>query len=692
MKVAKACDNCKRKKVKCEGDRRSNQKCKNCLSNDVECTYIAAAKMIPYRYSTKEYIEELERRLEKTQMVLRKFVPDAVIEEELIGKSRNQKLQKRQTTVTKDGSNTRNDNILADGEVSFDDESELDEADRLSQMAVGGPDVKSFGKSSGISFTSTALKIKQELGIPSVTTSRLPGNQLWANAWSRKYEDTDVDLYDYTFPEPDLLDNLVELYFSHINRFWPLLHRPTFERSLAAGLHRTNKAFAATVLMVCANGSRFSDDPRVRVDHDELPYRHGWIWFVQVHRVSVLRTAKLYDLQKCVLSVFYVQGFSVHSSWTILGTAMRMAQDLGAHRKQRPGMLPSAEEELLKRAFWVLVCMDRIVSMALGRPCAIQEEDIVADLPIDCDDEYWDSAFVQPSGVPSTMSFFSSYVKLNRIFFKCLRTIYSPSKPTALRRSADKRSKEDIIAELDSLVNEWVDSVPEHIRWEPRQGNEIFYSQSVFLYCSYYHLRILIHRPFIPTPGKPSSLSCPSLIISTSAARSISYILECQSRKQPDSPKYYCAMSIFSAAIILLLNSWSNPTAKSESKDVKHITQCVNTLQTFERQWPFAGRFCDAISHLTSGVYPLRQPVPVRESTDISPQPVFYSSQWTELMDMPFPSSSWPSSSDDAYAQNFWAIAEDVFRDTLAHAQGSDGGTLPYAATEAWRACVQASL
>ncbi|SJL01462.1 uncharacterized protein ARMOST_04784 [Armillaria ostoyae] len=398
--------------------------------------------MIPYRHSSKEYIEDLERRLEKTRMVLRKFLPDAVIEEEMIRKSQNQKRQKRKPTVTEHVSESTD--VLANDDTVFDDDSEPDEADRLSQMAVGGPDVKNFGKSSNISFTSTALKVKQELGIPSVRTSQPPSNQLWANLWYRKYKDADVHLYDYTFPEPDLLDNLVELYFIHINRFWPLLHRPTFERSLAVALHRSDRAFAAIVLMVCANGARFSDDPRVRVDRDELRYRHGWKWFVQVHRVSVLRTPNLYDLQKCVLSVFYVEGFAAHCSWTMLGTAVRMAQDLGAHRKQRPGKLPIAEEELLKRAFWVL------------------EEDIDADLPNDCDDEYWDSAFVQPSGVPSAMSFFSSFVKLDRIFARCLRTIYSPRRSTALCRSAEKGSKEDIVAKLDSSVNEWMDSVPEH--------------------------------------------------------------------------------------------------------------------------------------------------------------------------------------------------------------------------------------
>ncbi|KAG7446059.1 uncharacterized protein BT62DRAFT_1006241 [Guyanagaster necrorhizus] len=650
-----------------EGDRNSNRKCQNCFSNDVDCTYIAAAKMIPYTYSSKEYIEDLERRLEKTRRHLRKFVPDTVIEEELIGKSQNQKRQKHKPTMTEHVSNVGNVDILANEETAFEDDSELD---RLKQVAIDDPDLRNFGKSSVMSFTSTALKIRQEMGIPSARTSQVPLARLWVNRWDMKYKD--IHLHDYTFPEPDLLDNLVELYFIHLNRFWPLLHQPTFERSLAAALHRTDSAFAGIVLVVCAIGSRFSNDPRVRVDHYESPYRHGWKWFVQVHRVSVLQPPSLFDLQKCVLSVFYVEGFSAHRTWTMLGTAVRMAQDLGAHRKRKAGWLSVPEEELLKRAFWVLACMDRILGMALGRPYAIQEEDIDADLPVECDDEYWDGdeAFIQPSNVPSTMSFFISYLKLNRIFGRCLRTIYSLGRPTALRPSVGKRSMEDIVAELDSSLNEWVDSVPQHIRWEPQREKEIFYSQSVFLYCSYYHLRILIHRPFIPPPGKSSSLSFPSLVISTNAARSIGYILDCQSRQQPDSPKRYCPMSIFSAAIILLFNCWSNPAARSESEDVKHIVQCVNTLQTFERQWLCASQFCDFISHLVSGVYPNQQrPVPVHETIGVSPRPLFHVSQWAELMGMPFPSSSWASSSDDAYTQNFWTVAEDAFYQ--AHDEGS---------------------
>lgn len=57
--------------------------------------------------------------------------------------------------------------------------------------------------------------------------------------------------------------------------------------------------FAATVLLVCAVGSRYSDDPRVFLDDTNTPHSCGWKWFdqVQVVRKSLLAPPSLYDLQ-----------------------------------------------------------------------------------------------------------------------------------------------------------------------------------------------------------------------------------------------------------------------------------------------------------------------------------------------------------------------------------------------------------
>ena len=50
------------------------------------------------------------------------------------------------------------------------------------------------------------------------------------------------------------------------------------------------------------------------------------------------------------------------------------------------------------------------------------------DLPIDCDDEYWENedpekAWKQPSGKPSSMSYFIQFLKLGEVLGHVLRTI-----------------------------------------------------------------------------------------------------------------------------------------------------------------------------------------------------------------------------------------------------------------------------
>jgi hypothetical protein len=111
----------------------------------------------------------------------------------------------------------------------------------------------------------------------------------------------------YNFPSEPLMGQLLELYFIHQNIYLPLLHRPTFERGVADGLHlrsvviftskkpgssytwdffivvdcvalRRDDGFAATILLVCAIGSRWSTDPSL----SGTGLACGWEWFNQV--------------------------------------------------------------------------------------------------------------------------------------------------------------------------------------------------------------------------------------------------------------------------------------------------------------------------------------------------------------------------------------------------------------------------
>jgi Fungal Zn(2)-Cys(6) binuclear cluster domain len=65
------------------------------------------------------------------------------------------------------------------------------------------------------------------------------------------------------FPPEDLLQTLVNVYFSKVNVVWPLLHRPSFEADLLKERHRRDLGFACVVLAACAVASRYCLDSRV---------------------------------------------------------------------------------------------------------------------------------------------------------------------------------------------------------------------------------------------------------------------------------------------------------------------------------------------------------------------------------------------------------------------------------------------
>lgn len=61
-------------------------------------------------------------------------------------------------------------------------------------------------------------------------------------------------------------------------------------------------------------------------------------------------TLALTDVQ---LSVLFLQNSSApQACWTMVGIGVRMAQDVGAHRRKMYTARVSADEELWKRAFW----------------------------------------------------------------------------------------------------------------------------------------------------------------------------------------------------------------------------------------------------------------------------------------------------------------------------------------------------
>ncbi|EAU88675.2 hypothetical protein CC1G_01048 [Coprinopsis cinerea okayama7 len=159
---------------------------------------------------------------------------------------------------------------------------------------------------------------------------------------------------------------------------------------------------------------------------------------------DVLSEAKLVNVQALLIlsmtgdchSQFVPTALS--ALWIRLGTAIRMAQDLGLHRAE------SVKHDIEQRRRLWAACLisDRWVSIAYGHPYLIDVLDCDARLP--------------SSGDPNDL-YLDELVRLSIILGRVQKTIYTPS---GLNFTTD-----DMLYELLADIQRWKEGLPDHLRF-----------------------------------------------------------------------------------------------------------------------------------------------------------------------------------------------------------------------------------
>ncbi|RPD52803.1 hypothetical protein L227DRAFT_439478 [Lentinus tigrinus ALCF2SS1-6] len=595
LKHAKACSLCRRKKIRCDASERPDLRCSKCAMYGVECQYdydtehhsiTPVKRSEEVRRNTREghpsqrpsYVETLERRLQAMEELLKKLRSDE--ETQLCSPTTIARSAPEPPDALPSYSAIRSSRLSLH---DFDHASDVESSDEDSEgpsTAVGDRS-RYYGKSSSNFLIRTIAGYKADGTSQLLTWSRSGYNTPSQHGSTPPPRDvvSDRPLFE-ELPPPDLLHKLVDAYFDEFNIYFPLLHRPTFDRCIQEGLHVRDDGFCAIVLLVCANGSRWVDDDRLQRNRGHPPGLH---WFERAGRVSsvFLEKPSLYDLQALILTVAYMNGTDApYGTWTVIGVGLRMAQDVGVHRKKTYSSTPTVDDELWRRAFWVLVAMDRMTSFGMGRPCAIQDEDFDVDPMTECDDEYWmptdptARAFEQPPGQPSKVAFANCLMRLLRVLAFALRTIYTTNKSKLLFGFVGPAWKQGVVAELDSALNRWMDTVPAHLRWDPKMQDPTFFAQSAALYASFYQAQICIHRPFLPSRRKPSLASLPSLAICTTAARACVRLLYTQHLRSGLPKCTLCSLLVpLHTAATLLVIALAAGKGKAREREVEEIAE-----------------------------------------------------------------------------------------------------------------------
>ncbi|KAJ7459699.1 fungal-specific transcription factor domain-containing protein [Mycena latifolia] len=601
-RLHRSCDICRQRKIRCDGSKMPNSQCSNCLAFGSSCTYERPAKK---RGPKNQLVEELRQKNAVLEAKLRSLSICSLCAQPL-------KSQEDENGISSPSvfNTTNSDSAIEAEPLPEEDPLNVELVDRFRTLCIHQhvTEDKFFGSSSSFVLVSNALAVKEEyLGRPAAIRSRT------ALYW--ELLPWEKDEYDqrprYVYPPGDLIASLLDLYFANVHPFLPVLHRPSFERSVVEGLYLKDPQFGAAFLAVLGVASRYSNDSRVFVEAD-TSLSAGWKFVKQVQVVRKLFEPSLYDVQfHALMTLFHLGSSAPQNSWLHLGIGIRSLQQRGEHRRKRLDRKRDALDEMWRRAFWSILSLDRLLCFFLGRPAGIHTEDYDVDLPLEMDDEYWGQEFAQPPEKPSLLSYFVYHIQLCEILGDALRRLYASHK-SRMRMGWDSIEWEQrAVAELDSALHVWLDSVPTHLRWDPDKTSDIFFQQSAVLFTTYHAVQIAIHRPYI---HRPTVLASPSLSICTSAARSALNIADVWLKKVKQPPSLpYMMNPVFVSGVILMLNIFGtkrNGPIEKNNKDLVQVETALRFHKAAQSRWQPAGRVAELLQELMSldGPLPLKRP------------------------------------------------------------------------------------
>ncbi|RPD61888.1 hypothetical protein L226DRAFT_72642 [Lentinus tigrinus ALCF2SS1-7] len=642
-RVWRACESCRRKKIKCDG---VEPTCSQCSASKSQCTWLQTKDRAAL---SRHYVQELEARLLHMENLFQQLAPilDQVGQSTgldltalasaahqqassssgpAVAHSLSEAVQSflpriREGQLLQNGADSRS----TSGQGSDQDDPAIKIEDDVSD-AFGQLALDEHGHLHWIGKSSTMTLIQR---LREATTSPLhrvspmeedplaPGpsvNKLYfpASVFFGKVRAL-PRAEEVEYPERDLADKLVDAYFARFHFLMPVLDKPDFIRRYRYLMDhqddthfiRANTAFVALVCSVFAVASRFVDDPRL-ASSDNHPDESG------MGMVYHERALILHYISGASMQVEHVQCFLLMSSflcsvnclpqaWLLVGQAVRAAQDIGLHRSPRRLTISPVEKETRRKIWWGVYTLDRMLALALGRPLAIEDADCDVEIPVELDDEllpqYFAGAPMQQGHI-SLMRGFVELVSLYRIAGRVLREVYALDK-TRDNLEMDKRAELNRTVEaLDRTLNKWCDDLPTVFKSNPTTEKQV--SMAAVLCSHYYSILTTLHRNFIPVKGElPFAPRSTAKAVSTARA----CVRLAPSIKNVVPPSHHLAFfiqNLFSSAVIILLYAMHTTEPQASQAALDEARSCLAVLESWEGHWPGARKCKELLDDLTA--------------------------------------------------------------------------------------------
>ncbi|KAF7716872.1 Activator of stress genes 1 [Penicillium ucsense] len=508
-RVGRACDECRRKKIKCDG----KQPCTHCTVYSYECSYDQPSNR--RRNPAPQYVEALEARMQKAEALLRTVLPDVNLDDPNldvnapeISSPIHQRGKKQAPAAVGDASQPQGG--TADNAPEAGDDSLLEtmvgNTGCLDRDDQGHWDY--HGQTSGIIFV---RRLRKQLGALEAPVPRKVSAML-ESPRSVSVSDSPQDAalpptHDLP-PKPIAIrlcrnaldDGCALMRFVIEHRFFASLDRIYDTPPEQFG--NEENSFLPLLYIVMAVGCLFSDDGAGTLDLAgyEGAIGQGFQFFKAGRQLLDITDCRdLTALQAiCFMVLFLQSSAKLSTCYSYIGIALRSALRLGLHRTVAADFNPM-ERELRKRIFWVIRKMDVYVSTMLGLPMMLNDDDIDQEYPLDVDGEFItpEGILQMPTDYTPLMAGCNAHTRLCNVVLKVVKYIY-PVKNVGRKSKSDQRYmvSHSKIREIERDLQNWMEELPPALRPGTEVSPQLERVRQM-LRIGYAHVQMVMYRPFL---------------------------------------------------------------------------------------------------------------------------------------------------------------------------------------------------
>ncbi|KAL2858466.1 fungal-specific transcription factor domain-containing protein [Aspergillus pseudoustus] len=384
---------------------------------------------------------------------------------------------------------------------------------------------------------------------------------------------------------------LVDFYFAHSHTLYPFVKRSEVIQTLnrirgnPQRLGEQSPLEIFRIWMVLAIGSTSLSSVSLT---EELESRTYYSKALQYSELA-LGNDDMSALEVIMLQVSYSFFNQLGpNTWFLVGIAARLALGMGLHTSSTYDNLPVDVQETYKRVFFSIYMMDRVVSVALGRPFALNDDDIDVTPFAPADEETINPTSIPPTNPlhPPIMSVPLHILSLRRIASKISHTLYRARKNTPVPTESERR---EIIHSLHEELVTWRRTMPFPL---PDIHPSVPHLNTIWYDFNYYTHLAMIYRP---SPLSPTLDVERIKILEMAASMSVRQAFSMH-QQQRFAYNWLNFLALFTATISLIYAITAQPEglavtlSKKETRAIEDLELALQLFGTFGVKFSAAER------------------------------------------------------------------------------------------------------